>query len=110
METKVEDKQRYLLVEVASNRLDVAVAPEFKQRIADIPLAERKVILDLSKVPFVDSTGLGALLSLLRQIAQNKGALRIAGLTEQVKSMFMLVRMNKVFDIYDSVSEAERGW
>ena len=110
MEITFNEKSGYTIVAVSVPRLDVGVATEFKDGVSKVVKDDSKVILDLSGVPFIDSTGLGTLLSLLRQLAEHKGSLKLSGLTDQVMNMFLLVRMNKVFDIFSSVEEAEYEW
>lgn len=110
MEVITEERETCTLVRVVATRLDVAVAQPFKAKLEAIPVDKRNIVLDLSEVPFVDSTGLGALLSFLRKIAQANGRLRLSGLCEQVSAMFMLVRMNKVFDLYDTADQACGNW
>ena len=110
MKITFDKKSGYTIVHISVARLDVGTAPQFKDEVSKIIKINSKVILDLSEVPFIDSTGLGTLLSLLRQLAECNGALKLTGLTEQVMTMFLLVRMNKVFDIYSSNEEAEYEW
>jgi anti-sigma B factor antagonist len=67
------------------------------------------VVLDLSQVRFVDSSGLGSILSCLRQMNAKGGELNLCGITKQVRALFDLVRMHRIFDIYDTRDEAVRA-
>ena len=60
----------------------------------------RKVVFDLRELRFVDSSGLGAILSCLRQLNGKGGELKLCGMTKPVRALFELVRMHKIFDIY----------
>jgi anti-sigma B factor antagonist len=62
--------------------------------------------VDLSDVRFIDSSGLGALVSGFKNAVTYKGSLALAGFQDQVRSMFELTRLNRVFDIYVSEQEA----
>ena len=62
-------------------------------------------MIDLSSVRFVDSSGLGAMLSCLRQMTAKGGDLKLSGMSKQVRATFELVRMHRIFDIFDT-SEA----
>jgi anti-sigma B factor antagonist len=60
----------------------------------------------LSEVGFIDSSGLGAILSCYRHLQFTNGDLRLCCLSEQVRTLFELVRMHRVFDIYGTREEA----
>ena len=60
----------------------------------------------LSHLRFVDSSGLGAMLSCLRQLNATGGDLKLCGMSKAVRSVFELVRMHRIFDIYDTREQA----
>ena len=68
----------------------------------------RRVVLDLQKVSFVDSTGLGILISLMRQLKEVDGELRLVGLQPEVRSIFEITRLYKVFELRSSIEDALR--
>ena len=88
------------------DELDASNAGEFKRDIAPVLQANTKLVLDLSQVRFVDSSGLGAMLSCLRQISAKSGDLKLCGMSKQVRALFELVRMHRIFDIYGTRAEA----
>jgi anti-sigma B factor antagonist len=95
-----------LIVRPLEARFDAAGAPQFKASVAEmIQRGEQTIVLDLSEVDFIDSSGLGALVSLLKRMAP-KGTLAVCGLREAAFNMFRLTRMDKVFSIYSTRSEA----
>ncbi len=94
-----------LIAKVCISRLDIQTTEQFRADAKSLFSAER-VVLNLESVEFIDSTGLGALLSLLRNLKSHEGELRLTGVGAQVLSIFRLVRMNKVFEIYSTVEEA----
>jgi anti-sigma B factor antagonist len=63
------------------------------------------MVLDLAKVEFIDSTGLGAILSVLKRMPEGS-ELMVCQLNEAVTNMFMLTRMDRVFTICKTVDEA----
>lgn len=65
-------------------------------------------VLDLRRVSFIDSTGLGVLISLMRHLNENGGNLRLAGLQDEVRSIFEITRLYKVFDLTPTVEDALR--
>jgi anti-sigma B factor antagonist len=70
-----------------------------------IGAGNRRIVLNLSEVDFIDSSGLGAIVSSLKKIG-NDGDLVICSVRETVMSLFRLTRMNRVFDILSSEEEA----
>jgi anti-sigma B factor antagonist len=64
------------------------------------------VVLDLSEVGFMDSTGLGAMLSCLRLMKAKGGSLRVCSLKPEVRRLFDMVMMDRVFDIHPDVETA----
>ena len=84
-------------------RLDASVAPAFKQQVVGVAEAgERRLVIDLAGVDFLDSSGLGALVSILKSLG-SQGAMAVCGARGGVLSLFKLTRMDKVF-----VIEADR--
>jgi anti-sigma B factor antagonist len=80
-------------------RLDASVAPAFKAQVVDLVEAgERRLVVDLAGVDFLDSSGLGALVSILKALG-NQGAMAVCGPRGSVLSLFKLTRMDKVFAI-----------
>ena len=67
---------------------------------------KRNLVIDLQAVRFVDSSGLGALVSGFKNASSRNGNLKLAGLQLQVKSMFELTRLHRVFEIYTDSGEA----
>ena len=67
---------------------------------------KHNLVVDLQAVRFVDSSGLGALVSGFKNASSRNGNLKLAGLQLQVKSMFELTRLHRVFEIYTDSAEA----
>lgn len=68
-----------------------------------------RAVLDMSQLQFVDSSGLGAILSCLRELNKRDGDLSLCGLTKPVRTLFELVRMHRVFEIFNTREEAIRA-
>lgn len=66
----------------------------------------KKIVIDLSRVKWINSQGLGMLISCLTSITNVEGSLKIAGATEKVNSLFMITKLITVFDTVDSVETA----
>ena len=95
---------------VPMNELDASNSADFKRDVAPLLEATTKLVFDLSRLRFVDSSGLGAILSCLRQLTAKNGDLKLCGLSKQVRAAFELVRMHRIFDIYGTKEEAARAF
>jgi anti-sigma B factor antagonist len=95
-----------LVVRVHENRIVADVTPQFKEGlVAYIMSGNKKIVLDLSEVTFIDSSGLGALIGSLKAVGTD-GELVLCGARDAVVNMLKLTRMDKVFHIFDTVEEA----
>jgi anti-sigma B factor antagonist len=110
MEIAVEKTGDVAVVQIPVEELDASNASELKRDIGPVLDANKKVVLDLSRLRFVDSSGLGAMLSCLRQLTGRGGDLRLAGMSKPVRALFELVRMHRIFDIYATKEEAIRAF
>jgi anti-sigma B factor antagonist len=95
---------------VPVEELEAGNVGEFKRDIAALLEAHRKVVLDLSRLRFVDSSGLGAFVSCLRKLNAKGGDLKLCGMSKQVRGVFELVRMHRIFDIFATREEAVRAF
>jgi anti-sigma B factor antagonist len=66
----------------------------------------RKVVIDLKDVDWMNSTGLGILISGYTTLRNNSGALKLANVTEKIQSLLTITKLVTVFESYDSVEEA----
>ncbi|HEU4891115.1 MAG TPA: STAS domain-containing protein [Vicinamibacterales bacterium] len=109
MELTTETVDDVTIVVLPGEQLDAGNAKEFKRDIAAVLEPCRKVVFDLRELRFVDSSGLGAILSCLRQLNGKGGELKLCEMTKPVRALFELVRMHKIFDIYVTKAEALRA-
>lgn len=95
-----------LVVRVDERRLDASKAPLFKDHISQaIGDGINRLVLDLGQVEFIDSSGLGVIVSVLKRLGPS-GNLAIAGANSAVRRLFSLTRMDRVFTLYDSPQAA----
>ena len=71
-----------------------------------IQQGKKKVIIDLSKVDWMNSTGLGILISALTTLKKNQGELKLANVTDKIQSLLTITKLVTVFETYDSVDQA----
>lgn len=67
---------------------------------------KKKVVIDLSKVDWMNSTGLGILISGLTTLRNNGGELKLANVTDKIQSLLTITKLITVFESFDSVDEA----
>lgn len=102
MDITTEDIADGVRARVQETRLDAAIAIRFKDRLRDIVAAHGPcILLDLSAVTFMDSSGLGAILAIRRALPPGH-RIELAGLTPNVDRVFRLTRMDLVFTIHDA--------
>lgn len=107
MELQVKDHDGTLLIGANAQRLDAAVAIEFKDKMREITgeTGCERIVLDLSQVDFLDSSGLGAVVASMKQLSSGK-RLELCGLTPAVDKVFRLTRMDSVFTLHETPEAA----
>jgi anti-sigma B factor antagonist len=93
-----------------TGRLTVVTAPKLRQAVADrITTGDRLIIVDLSVTEFVDSSGLGALVSCLKSARQAGGDLRLVAPTDQVSMVLRMTNLDRILQPRASVDDALLG-
>ncbi len=106
MQMKSTETGDVLVVTVLDTRIDAAVAVRFKNRMLDLTTTQsERVVLDLSHVEFLDSSGLGAVVGSMKQLGRAR-RLDLAGLTPTVEKVFRITRMDRVFRIFPDTKAA----
>ncbi|ATQ27694.1 anti-sigma factor antagonist [Rhodococcus ruber Chol-4] len=91
-------------------RLNMVAAPRLREQLRDlVDSGSARVVVDLAATEFIDSSGLGALVSGLKAARQAGGDLRLASPTAQVRSVLSLTSLDRVLRTYDSADAAFDG-
>ncbi|MDF7806798.1 STAS domain-containing protein [Pontiellaceae bacterium B12219] len=93
--------------------LTAATVDAFRDQLGTWQEAEPTVkdfVIDLRNVDFMDSAGLGTLIAVLKRITERKGDMKIANLQKKPRMVFEITRAYKVFEIYESVEDAIKGF
>ena len=107
MQTQLPSPAGSWTVVPLSGDIDLASAPALRSRLADATQdAPARVILDLSELDFIDSTGLGVLVGTLRRVRGTGGDIRIAGARAGIERVFSVTGLDRVFGLYESIEDA----
>ncbi|MCB2191500.1 MAG: STAS domain-containing protein [Deltaproteobacteria bacterium] len=109
---QVEEKLigNVLVVRLQNNYLDASVARPLKKRLHECTIDGcAKLVLDLEKVDFMDSSGLTVLISALKALRENGGQLVLSGVGPELTSLFQLTRLDKVLQVYANTGQAVRA-
>lgn len=106
---QVEKVNDALVVDV-EGQLIVGNRQELKQKVLEeLEKGERKFVVDFEKTGYIDSSGLGVLVSLSKKIREQGGELRLASLNEDLRTLFELTKLDTLFHIADSRDAALQG-
>ena len=102
-----QERQGWLLLTVEGS-LDAVTATGLKPVVVAIgeDPGLRKVVVDLSLLTLIDSTGVGVLISLFKRLRARDGHVYFAGLNGQPKEIFRLLRLDRSLDLFSTVNEA----
>ena len=110
MDIAVDTTGDVAVVVVPVEELDASNAGEFKREMAPVLEANTKLVFDLHRLRFTDSSGLGVFISCLRQVNARGGDVKLCDMSPQVRAVFELVRLHRIFDIYSTPEEAVRAF
>jgi len=110
MTVSADPQECAVVVATSVATLDASNANEFKTAVGKMIQPGARLILDMSEIRFVDSSGLGAILSCLRQLHDKGGELKLCSMNKPVRALFELVRMHRVFEIFNTREEALRSF
>jgi anti-sigma B factor antagonist len=95
---------------VLAGEIDVATAPRLRDRLVQlVTQGPPRVVVDLQGVTFIDSMGLGALISGLKRARAHDGDLRLAGPSDHVAKVLAITRLDQAFVVADDLDAARAG-
>ena len=104
--TATKDKGGVMVVQV-DGQLIVGNRQELKQLVQEaVDHGEKKFLVDFAKAGYIDSSGLGVLVSLSKKIREQGGELRLANLNDDLKTLFELTKLDTLFQIADTRERA----
>jgi anti-sigma B factor antagonist len=110
MSFRVSRNGEVTLVEV-EGQLIVGNRQEHKQQVLEqLEGGDRKFVIDFANTGYIDSSGLGVLVSLSKKIREQGGELRLSSLNEDLRTLFELTKLDTLFRIADSKDKALQGF
>lgn len=111
MQLNITEQGNLVRINVEEERMDAHNSGDLKEQMLQLfDDGKCNLIIDLSAVRFIDSSGLGALVSGFKNASAREGSLKLCCLQPQVRSMFELTRLHRVFEIYASAEEAHESF
>jgi len=107
MKFLIENKEKYTVVRLKTDKLDATVSPEVKTMFVEqVPANGRNLIFDLSETRYCDSTGLSAILVGNRLCTEANGLFVLAGVPEHTQKLIKISQLDSVLTILPSIEEA----
>ncbi len=112
MSINVSENYQTTVVEINGRFLGSVDGPEFKDKLDDLKASGKtNVVVDLGKTDFMDSTGIGMLISGLTTMRKAGGDVRLASMEKRIRNLFTMTRLlGPVFESYGSVEEAAESY
>ncbi|MCD8492116.1 MAG: STAS domain-containing protein [Geovibrio sp.] len=109
MKIHTEDYGQFKVLKVAG-KVDILTSSEIRAKLAEVARAKINVlVVDLDKVVYMDSSGLATFLEGLKSMKEYGGVLRLVNVPERIDKVLKLMKLDQVFEVYESVDEAARG-
>ncbi len=93
------------------SKLNILVAQSLKEEMAQyLNKSGKNLVLNLEGIEYIDSSGFGALLSILRNAKNNNSSFKICNVSPDVMELIKLLQLHNVFEIYDNVEECVKSF
>ena len=110
MDITKHEKSNVSILEL-DGRLDLVSGAELKEAIKSIFSQKKKSVhINLEKIEFINSSGLGSLVSIMKETRLNKGRLTLSNMESYVKEIFDITQLSHIFEIYDTEEEAIKSF
>lgn len=107
----IEKRGNIEVISFTVNRINALITEEIKETVVKIfENQHTKAVIDLKGVEYIDSSGFGCLLSILREARNSYGMIKICNPEPQVKALFETLHLNTVFEIYNDIDECLRSF
>ena len=106
IETKLRHHEDVPVLDVVGE-IDIYTTPQFKEAVsAAIDENKPAIVINMTQVTYMDSSGFGTLLSATKRLRPLDGALYLSGCNEAIQRMLQITRLNTIFGVYETEAEA----
>jgi anti-sigma B factor antagonist len=107
IKTKTEHSGKVAIIEIRGSLVGDGDTDKFRDAVADfIEQGNRCLVVDLDKVNYMNSSGIGAIISAYTSYKKNNGVVKLSGLSNNIQSLLAVTKLIDIFEVYDSVGEA----
>ena len=107
IKTRTEQNGEVGIIEIRGSLVGDKETDQFRDAIADfIEQGNRRLVINLHKVNYMNSSGVGAIIAAHTSYAKNGGTVKLAGLSNNVHNLLVITKLIDLFEVYDSVNEA----
>lgn len=106
MNVEIMDLEDKTVVSISGRELMAGNVRNFKEAVAETLDSRDKIVIDLGNLEFIDSVGLGALVTCLKRVRQRHGDIKLCRMSTSVQHLFHMVKLERVFQIFDSLDAA----
>ena len=111
MKIKISEKYEAVVIELKGNVMGGDDTKTFNETLHKlIDEGKNRIVIDLSGVKFMNSSGLGMLIGGYTTLKKGDGQLKLANVTDKIQSLLMITKLITIFDSYDSVEEAVKSF
>ncbi len=111
MKTKVTERYEAVIIELKGNVMGGEDTKEFNELLHKlIDEGKKNVVIDLSDVKFMNSSGLGMMIGGLTTMKKTGGNLKLARVTEKIESLLIITKLITIFEFYDNVDDAIKSF
>ena len=106
-----EQRHNDVVVCLPEGEININNSPQLRKAFDDIiKRNEKKILVDFSKISYIDSSGLATLIEMHQRLKKIGGKLRFSGMDQKVKNVFEITKLHKLFEIFDTQETALRDF
>ena len=106
MNVKLFEQEGVVVFQV-TGEINISTSPEFRKLFEKEQ--KKKIVIDFEKVTYIDSSGLATLVEVLKKTKIQGGSLGLATMSDKVKSLFEITKLDKLFSIFQNQTDAVNG-
>ncbi len=106
-------KEQYgtVIIELKGKLVGGSLSSRMNQTLDNLlAQGKKQIIVDLGSVTFLNSSGLGILISSYSKVNDNGGVLKLANITNKIKGLLSITKLNRIFEVYNSTEEAIKSF